>query len=195
MQPPSRRLRHPRRLGTFVWSASGQVGRPRRQPRDGWAGGQARRVGVPLQPLDPGGEGGGAVGGEPVVAPVIDNGLVRGWIGFWLSGWRSEPVEFVSPLPVPEVRAVLREGSTSYLRSALSYGGAGGYRVLGRVGERRVTLEAGRAGVRNSWRPVLHARLEAAGTGSRLTGRLGWSPVVKAISGGWLAVVCGVFVG
>ncbi|GAB1646463.1 hypothetical protein KRMM14A1259_68860 [Krasilnikovia sp. MM14-A1259] len=99
-------------------------------------------------------------------------------------------------LPVETVRARLIAGHTSYLRAAFMFGGWGEHRVIGRVGIRRVSLEAVTVGVRNSWRPVMRGHLEPDGTGSRLVGRLGWSPFVRAFSALWLAgVVCVFLVG
>ena len=115
------------------------------------------------------------------------------WFGIWLRAWRSEPWEFVSPLFVEEARTRLIEGSTSYLRSALTFGGGGGFSVIGRVGTTRISLQAVQAGVRNSWRPLLRGRLEPAGTGSRFAGTIGWSPFIRAFSGLWLGGVCCFF--
>jgi hypothetical protein len=112
----------------------------------------------------------------------------------WLRAWRSEPQVFVSPLTVEVARARLIEGRTSYLRLAFTLGGGGGgYRVIGHVGARRVSLQAAKVGVRNSWRPVMRGRLEAAGTGCQLTGKLGWSPFVKGFCVLWLTGVCLAF--
>lgn len=119
-----------------------------------------------------------------------DNGAVGRWFGIWLRAWRSEPLAFVSPLSVRAVRARLIEGSTSYWRSAFTFGGFGGVRVVGRVGTRRISLQAVQGGVRNSWRPLLRGRLEPAETGSRFVGRLGWSPFVRAFSALWLGCGC-----
>ena len=126
---------------------------------------------------------------------MVDNAVVGRWIRVWVRAWRSEPLVLVSPLPVPAVRARLIEGRTTYLRAAFTFAGFGGYRVVGRVGERRIVLEAAAVGVRNTWRPVLRGRLEPEGTGSRLVGRLGWSPFVKAFSALWLTIVGSAFVG
>lgn len=85
-------------------------------------------------------------------------------------------------------------GRTSYLRAFFMLGGGGGYVVLGRVGQRRISLEAAKLGVRNSWRPVVRGRLEPAGTGCRFLGTIGMSPVIKAFSGFWLGgVICFFF--
>ncbi len=42
---------------------------------------------------------------------------------------------------------------------------------------------------------MLRGRLEPAGTGCRLVGRLGWHPFVKAFTLLWLGLVTGVFLG
>jgi hypothetical protein len=120
---------------------------------------------------------------------------VSGWIKIWLRAWRSEPLVLVSPLPVPVVRARLIEGSVPYLRAVFTFGGWGGYHVVGRVGTRWISLEAAIVGQRNSWRPVLRGRLERAEAGSRLVGTLGWSPFVKAFSALWLSIMGCVFLG
>lgn len=101
----------------------------------------------------------------------------------------------VSPLPLQTVRARLIEGRTSYLRAAFAFGGGGGYHVVGHVGARRVSLQAVKVGVRNSWRPVMRGRLEPEQSGSRFVGRLGWSPFVKAFSALWLGAVTCFFLG
>ncbi|WP_143232932.1 hypothetical protein [Actinoplanes regularis] len=116
------------------------------------------------------------------------------WIKFWFGAWRSEPVVFVSPLSVRAARTALSEGSVSYSRAYPSFeGGLDGYRVVGRVGEDEISLEARQVGMRNSWLPVMKGRLEPAGTGSRLAGTLGWPPVVKAFSALWLSFMCCIF--
>jgi len=101
----------------------------------------------------------------------------------------------LSPLAVQVARQRLAAGRISYFRAAFTFGGVGGYRVVGRVGARRIVLEAAKAGVRNSWRPVFRGRLEPARTGSRLVGTLGWHPVVKAITALWLGAVSCLFLG
>ena len=111
-----------------------------------------------------------------------------------MRAWRSEPLVLESPLPLPVVRQRLIDGSTSYLRASFTYGGFGGFRVVGRVGNRAISLQAARIGVRNSWRPVLRGRLEAAGAGTRLVGKLGWHPAVKAFSAVWVGIAFGIFV-
>ncbi|MFC4066546.1 hypothetical protein [Actinoplanes subglobosus] len=78
---------------------------------------------------------------------------MAGWLREWLRAWRTERLTLESPLPLPLVRERLIEGRMSYLRASFTPG-AGGYRVVGRVGERWVSLVAARAGVRNSWRPA-----------------------------------------
>ena len=73
-------------------------------------------------------------------------------------------------------------------------GGGGGYIVVGRVGARRISLEAAKLGVRNAWRPVVRGRLEPEGAGCRFVGTIGMSPFVKAFSGLWLGgVICAFF--
>ena len=115
------------------------------------------------------------------------------WVRNWLRAWRSQPLEFVSPLPVQAVRERLVVGRTSYLR-AFSMLGGGGYVVVGRVGTRRISLEAAKLGVRNAWRPVMRGRLEPTGTGCRFVGTIGVSPFVKAFSGLWLGgMICAFF--
>lgn len=120
---------------------------------------------------------------------MADNAAMSRWIRMWLRGWRSEPLVLVSPLPVETVRTRLAEGSTTYSRAFFGLGGGGGYVVLGHVGTHRVSLEAARVGLRNSWRPTMRGRLEPDGTGSRLVGHLGWAPFIKALSTVWLTGV------
>ena len=110
-----------------------------------------------------------------------------------MRAWRSEPVALESPLPLPVVRQRLKDGSVSYLRAGFAYGGLGGYRVVGRVCDRTVSLQAARVGIRNSWRPVMRGRLEPAGTGTRLVGKLGWHPAVRVFSGVWVGMAFGIF--
>jgi hypothetical protein len=116
-------------------------------------------------------------------------------VGGLVSAWRSEPVVLVSRLPEHVARERLIEGSVPTLRAGLTLSGLGGYRVVGRVGERRISLRAGKVGVRNSWRPVLRGRLEPDGAGCRLVGRLGLHPYVKVFSAVWLGGVTLVLVG
>jgi hypothetical protein len=117
------------------------------------------------------------------------------WIKVWLQAWRSEPVVLLSPLPVSAARKRLLEGHVSYLRAFFIFGGGGGYLVVGHIGRRRILLEALQLGGRNSWQPVLHARLEPAGNGCRLVGRLGWSRVVKTLCALLLGGAVGGFLG
>lgn len=126
---------------------------------------------------------------------MADSAAVSRWIKTWLSAWRVEPMVMLSPLSVQLVRERLTAGRISYFRAAFMLGGEGGYRVVGRIGTHRITLEAAKVGVRNSWRPVLRGRLEPAGAGSRLVGTLGWHPAVKAFSALWLGAVSCFFLG
>jgi hypothetical protein len=126
---------------------------------------------------------------------LADNAGVSRWIKVWLRAWRSEPLVLVSPLPVPVVRARVIEGSTSYLRAAFRFGSSGGSHIVGRVGTRRISLEAVTAGQRNSWRPMMRGRLDPEEAGSRLVGTLGWSPFVKAFSALWFSVIGCAFLG
>lgn len=82
------------------------------------------------------------------------------WVGIWLRAWRSEPLAFVSPLSAEVARARLIEGRISHLRAAFSFGGGGGFTVAGHVGARRISVQAAKAGIRNSWRPVFRGRLD-----------------------------------
>lgn len=112
------------------------------------------------------------------------------WAGLWLGAWRSEPVVLVSPLPVPAVRERLIEASTSNWAAFMS-GGGSGISVIGHVGTRRISVQAVQPNARNSWRSSVWGRLEPMETGSRFTGKLGWSPSTKVFSGLWLGfVVC-----
>ncbi|MEU8657670.1 hypothetical protein [Actinoplanes philippinensis] len=115
------------------------------------------------------------------------------WLSNWRRAWRTEPVTLGSPLPLPVARERLRAGRTTFWQALRS--GAGGYRVIGRVGERSVSLAAVRAGAQNSWRPELRGRLEPAETGSRLVGSIGWSPFVRIFSTVWLCGAGAAFVG
>jgi len=124
---------------------------------------------------------------------VTDNADVNRWVGSWLRAWRSEPMVLESPLPAPAARERLIANSVPYLPFGLTSGDRGGLRVVGRVGPRQISLQAVDGGVRNSWRPSLRGRLEPLGTGSRFTGKLGWSPFVKAFSGLWLGGVGAIF--
>jgi hypothetical protein len=99
----------------------------------------------------------------------------------------------MSPLPVEVVRERLDADRIPYLRASFMVSGFGRYHIVGRVGTRLIKLEARRTGIRNSWRPVLRARLEPKGTGSQLVGRIGMDPVVKVFSAFWLGAVSCVF--
>lgn len=112
----------------------------------------------------------------------------------WFAAWRYQPVEWVSALPVEEVRERMNMGLTSPFRAVFFYGGSGEHRLTGHAGRSRVTVAAGRAGVRNSWGPVLRGRLEPAGSGCRLAGKIGWHPAVWALSAVWLGGVLCAFV-
>jgi hypothetical protein len=132
----------------------------------------------------------------PDLSPVLTRregaGRIGRWARLWLSGWRSEPVVYESPLPVPAARERLIEASTSNW-SAFMSGGGSGISVIGHVGTRRISVQAVQPNVRNSWRSSVWGRLEAVGSGSRFTGKLGWSPFTKAFSGLWLGLVGGAF--
>ena len=131
--------------------------------------------------------------GEDMFCALADNAPVS-WVRTWLRAWLSQPLELVSPLPVQAVRERLVAGRMSYLRAFFMLSGSGGYVVLGRVGTRRISLEAAKVGVRNAWRPAVRGCLEPAGTGCRFVGTIGISPFVKAFSGLWLGgVICAFF--
>src|SRR4051794_19147241 len=118
------------------------------------------------------------------------------WIKSWFGAWRDESVVVSSPLPESIARERLAAGTMSRTRAAFSLSGlgAGGYRVVGRVGERHISLTAERPGLRNSWRPNLRGRLEPSETGSRFAGTVGWHPAVKAFCFVWLSPLVLLFV-
>lgn len=111
----------------------------------------------------------------------------------WFDAWRDERIELESPLPEHVARERMRAASVSYLRAGFSFGGLGGYRVVGRVGEHWVRLSAGRVGIRNSWSPIFRGRLDPSLTGCRLAGKIGWHPLVKLFSVVWLGGVSAFF--
>jgi hypothetical protein len=123
------------------------------------------------------------------VAALDDTGGMYRWLGGWISSWRNEPVELQSPLPVDVARQRLRtERNSFFLQRPTADGGNTRFRVTGHVGAHRISLQADAMGGRNSWRPVLRAHLEPTGTGSRLSGTLGWHPWTKVLSAVWMAI-------
>lgn len=80
------------------------------------------------------------------------------------------------------------------LRAATAAFDEDGYRIAGRIAERRITVSVRRAWIRSSWIQILRGRLEDAPSGgSRLVATIGWHPVVKVFSALWLGGVVLVF--
>jgi hypothetical protein len=113
---------------------------------------------------------------------------VNRWVRAWSDASEPELVEVVSPLPVEVARERLKAARISDLRASMSFSLGGGYRVVGRVGQDRIRLQGAKIGG-NSWRPILHARLEPAGSGSRLVGVLAMPAFLKAFTALWLGGV------
>jgi hypothetical protein len=119
---------------------------------------------------------------------------VAGLVRRWLSGWRGVEIDMRSPLPIEEVRARLQAGVKGRWRAAASLGPGGfdGRRVIGRVRDDSIRIEAGKATIRNSWRPVARCDLDPdpGGAGCRLTGTLRAPWFVLVFSAIWLGGVC-----
>jgi hypothetical protein len=109
--------------------------------------------------------------------------------------WVHQPVEICSPLSVQDAAARLdaelfRRWSLTPRRAEPRVPA-----VTGHVRPDRVRLVLARDHTRNSWRPVLRARLEPDGVGSRLVGRIGavwfarWFTTVWALVAAVITVV------
>lgn len=102
-----------------------------------------------------------------------------------------------SPLPPPELIDVLNGSTASTgqtLRKSFSFGLAG-RTVTGEVSQQRVRLVARRSGIANAWRPRFEGKIGAAGSGSVVSGTVGWSRTVYAFTAGWfgfVAVLAGI---
>jgi hypothetical protein len=96
-----------------------------------------------------------------------------------LAPWRDRAIRLTSPL-----------GAEEALRSVTGGIGSrpGRHQITGRVTHDRVRLKA-RTPSRNSWRPVLNARVVPVAHGSELVGSIGTHPVVKVFTVLWLAAV------
>jgi hypothetical protein len=98
----------------------------------------------------------------------------------------GEKVVISSPLSAGVARDRLRAARAAF--------GEDGYRIAGRISERRITVSIRQASIRSSWIPILRGRLEdAPGGGSRLVATVGWHPVVKVFSAVWLGALVFVF--
>ncbi|MBB4763295.1 hypothetical protein ACFQFC_03760 [Amorphoplanes digitatis] len=100
--------------------------------------------------------------------------------------WRDAPIRIPSSLSPAEAARRLTEA-----RTASSFWSArapldGSRIVVGRVSTDEITLTARQAYVRNSWRPVLEARLEPVPGGCELVGTIGWNPLVRMFTAVWL---------
>jgi len=99
----------------------------------------------------------------------------------------GEKVVINSPLPGGVARDRLRAAKAAFDED--------GYRIAGRIAERRITVSICQASIRSSWIPVLRGRFEdAPHGGSRLVATIGWHPLVRVFSALWLGgAVCVVF--
>jgi hypothetical protein len=108
-----------------------------------------------------------------------------------LSGWRDQRFVVASSMSVDDARRRLSEDLASR-RVAVQYAGehdlGGADVVVGRLRGPHLTVTVTQPGVRNSWRPILRGRLDAARSGSQLVCRVGWHPLTRALSFIWLAV-------
>ena len=99
--------------------------------------------------------------------------------------WRYQPVDITSPLPV--AAAADRLDAALYRRWGMDprRGEPRSPTVRGRVRADRVRLFLAGDNSRNSWRPVLRARLEPHGAGCRLVGRIGTTRLVGWFTALW----------
>jgi hypothetical protein len=94
----------------------------------------------------------------------------------------GEKVIISSPLSPGEARERLRAAKAAFDED--------GYRIAGRIAQRRITVSIRQASIRSSWIPILRGRLEdSPSCGSRLVATIGWHPVVRVFSVLWLGGV------
>jgi hypothetical protein len=115
--------------------------------------------------------------------------------------WAHQPVEIWSPLSVQDASARLAANLFRRWSLTPSLAEPRVPAVAGHVRADRVRLLLARDSSRNSWRPVLRARLEPDGAGCRLVGRIGtvwfarWFTTVWALGAAGItvaAVVLGI---
>ena len=114
----------------------------------------------------------------------------------WLQLWRDEHVELRSPLASTQAqeRLALATGARGGQTVVDEAGDDSGFVVVGTVTGPNISLYAGRAGVRNAWRPVLRAHVVPSDPGCLVTGQLGWQPRVRRASLLWLVADIGLAV-
>lgn len=127
--------------------------------------------------------------------PVLDRGadVLHGrWIQRLRALNRPETVEVACVGSAPEVLRRLSQQVAPSDWRATPYGVWSSRVVKGAVKGHRLRLYAGRRGRGNSWRRLLYAEVQPAGTGSVIRGELRLAPVVKGFMGAW-AVILGLF--
>jgi hypothetical protein len=114
----------------------------------------------------------------------------------WLRLWRVEPVEISSPLDREVAEARLVAGVTTRRQVLVGEWADPDARVVfGGVSPRGGRLTSLPRFARNSWSPLLRARLLPAGTGCRLVGTIGWHPFTRGFTAVWLGLASVFLVG
>lgn len=108
-----------------------------------------------------------------------------------LASLKPRSLAVQSPLPPPELADVLNRSAATagqVLRDSCSFGLAD-RTVRGEISQQRVTLVALRPGIANAWRPRFEGKIDAAGTGSVVSGTVGWSRTVCVFTVGWFGFI------